>query len=125
MSVKLISFTEENILPLLEAATKEERDQLDFGVVGMDAQGIIHSYNKYEAELASVPESEAVGKVFFTQIAPCTNNFMIAAKYLENPEKRDEYLDYVFTYRIKPTPVKLRLLVNPESKNQYLLVKTT
>lgn len=118
-----ISFSDENVLHLLENASAREIDQYDFGVVKMDAEGRVKTYNKYESELASIPQEDAIGKNFFTQIAPCTNNFLVAAKYLEHPQKRDEVLDYVFTYRISPTPVQLRLLVDPESDNQYLLVK--
>ncbi len=118
-----ISFSEKDIYSVLEKASPQEIDACDFGVVKMDREGIIKAYNKYEAELASIPQQEAIGKNFFIQIAPCTNNFLVSAKYLEHRRQRDEVLEYVFTYRISPTPVMLRLLINPEVENQYLLVK--
>lgn len=118
-----ISFSEKNIYPLLDKASKEELDNYDFGIVKMDGHGIIKAYNKFECELAMNTEEEVLGKNFFTQIAPCTNNFLIADKYLKVKVSRDEVIDYVFTYRISPTRVKLRLLVEPSKEHQYLLVK--
>ena len=46
---------------------------------------------------------------------------MVAARFEE--ESLDEQLDYVFTYRMKPTKVRLRLLKSPLAEHQYLLVE--
>ena len=118
-----INFSDENLYTKLECLNTNALNEFDFGVVRMDPKGTVISYNKYEADLATLSQEEVIGKNFFTQIAPCTNNFLVAAKYLEAPEKRDKIISYIFTYRIKPTQVKLRLLVEPEMENQYLLVK--
>ncbi|MEO0583858.1 MAG: photoactive yellow protein [Bacteroidota bacterium] len=118
-----VSFTEEQIVRFLDQATASQLDEFDFGVVKLQVDGIVASYNKYESDLATFSKENVIGKNFFTQIAPCTNNFMVAAKYMEYLEPRDEYLDYVFTYKIEPTRVKLRLLTHPYRTYQYLLVK--
>ncbi|MEM7511659.1 MAG: photoactive yellow protein [Bacteroidota bacterium] len=120
-----ITFSDKDIFPVLEKSSPQEFDEMDFGVVQMDLQGTIKAYNKYESELAHITQSEAIGKNFFTQIAPCTNNFMVATKFIDAKENRDEVLDYMFTYRIKPTKVRLRLIIHPEEANQYLLVSQT
>lgn len=120
--MKQVSFSDEDIFPILEQSSAKSFDEWDFGVVRMDKNGLIKAYNKYESELAHIDQNEAIGKNFFTQIAPCTNNFMVATKYTQANENRDEILDYMFTYRIKPTRVRLRLLINLEAENQYLLV---
>lgn len=118
-----VSFTEKQIVHLLDQATAFQLDDVDFGVVKLHADGIVASYNKYESELATFSKEKVIGKNFFTQVAPCTNNFLVAAKYTEFLEPRDEFLDYVFTYKIQPTRVKLRLLTHPHRMYQYLLVK--
>ncbi len=96
-------------------------DELPFGVVAMKHDGTIVAYNKWESELAKIPQSRAVGQNFFTDIAPCTNNFMVSGRYAEETEL-DETLPYLFTLRMEPTKVQLRLLKREGSKNQYLLV---
>jgi photoactive yellow protein len=67
-----------------------------------------------------LPES-VLGRNFFTQVAPCTNNFMVAERYVENGAL-DAVIDYVFTYKMKPTKIRLRLLKRDGGDSQFLLV---
>lgn len=106
----------------LDQMDQQTMDQVDFGVIRMDRNGVIKAYNAYEQELSGNQLSEVLEKDFFKQIAPCTNNFMVAEKY-HSDQELDEEIDYVFTYRMQPTKVKLRMLANPEEEHQYLLVK--
>ena len=116
-----MEFRDDNILEVLNGATPEQLDTLPFGVVKMDHAGVVANYNRFESDLSGLLPSRVVGKQFFEQVAPCTNNFMVAARFEE--ESLDEQLDYVFTYRMKPTKVRLRLLKSPLAEHQYLLVE--
>lgn len=108
-----------NLHQWLDAQSGSELDQLPYGVVKMDHQGFIQAYNQKESAYTGVAPENAVGKHLFTEVALCTNNFMIAGK-LDQPEV-DVVLDYVFTYVMKPTPVRLRLLKS-DSPNMYMIV---
>jgi photoactive yellow protein len=66
--------------------------------------------------------TNVVGKNFFVQVAPCTNNAMVAERY-RTDDALDETINYVFTYRMVPTPVTLRLAKRAGADTQYLLVK--
>jgi photoactive yellow protein len=106
----------------LEPMSQQDMDQLDFGVIRMDRNARIKAYNKFESDLSGKQVEEVLGKDFFQQVAPCTNNFMVAEKY--NTEAAlDEELDYIFTYLMQPTKVKLRMLCSPGQDHQYLLVQ--
>lgn len=118
-----IDFKSPNVIEFLENASLEELDQLNFGVVKVDNEGNVQIYNKYESEMAALDKEEVIGKNFFHQVAPCTNNFMVAEKYTNAKEEVDELLDYIFTYKIEPTPVELRMLISPGRSSQYLLVR--
>ncbi|MEM7656538.1 MAG: PAS domain-containing protein [Bacteroidota bacterium] len=107
----------------LEQASAQELDQADFGIIRLSQGGEVMYYNQYESDLSGVAQSDAVGKQFFTQIAPCTNNFMVAAKYEQPTAILDETLPYVFTYNMAPTKVHLRLLAQPAEAHAYLLVQ--
>jgi len=72
--------------------------------------------------MAGLSRERVVGRNFFTSVAPCTNNFMVAERFMSEPEL-DVKMDYVFTLRMKPTPVKLRLLRSATAEHMYLLVK--
>jgi photoactive yellow protein len=56
----------------LASMTQEEVDELPYGFVVLDAEGFILLYNRYEARLARYPAERAVGRNFFSDVAPCT-----------------------------------------------------
>ena len=117
-----MTFSKPDAFQVLETMDQQSMDQLDFGVIRMTRDGIIKAYNQFELNLSGNQRDEVLGKSFFQQIAPCTNNFMVAEKY-QTKLALDEELDYVFTYRMEPTKVRLRLLAAPDSDHQYLLVE--
>ena len=118
-----LKLEQQDLFQALEALDNDAYDELDFGLIKMDRKGHILAYNKWEAQLAANNQEAVIGKNFFTQIAPCTNNFMVSEKYGLFQGQLDETMDYVFTYRIKPTPVRLRLLAHESSNNQFLAVQ--
>jgi len=116
------TFSEAGLCELLNQVSDFSLDELPFGVVKMDLTGKVLVYNQAESRIAGVAPEQAIGKHFFSQVAPCTNNFMVASRYEQAP--LDEELDYIFTYVITPTRVRLRLLRATDSSYQYLLVKS-
>ncbi|NBB90191.1 MAG: PAS domain-containing protein [Spirochaetes bacterium] len=106
----------------LDELTPQALDQLEFGVVRMDRSGRVTAFNATEADLSGLAKTEVVGQDFFVQVAPCTNNDLVAQRYKDEPEL-DESINYVFTYRMRPTPVRLRMLKRQDSPLQYLLVQ--
>ena len=114
------TFNKINLIDWLDNHLEEMFESLPFGVVRMNYQGVVTSYNTCESELFGISKENAIGKNFFVQVAPCTNNFMIAEKFQK--DLLDEVLPYMFTYITKPTPVILRLLKGSKG-NQYLLAK--
>ena len=106
----------------LESKTEDELDQFDFGVVGSNKDNhLCTRYNKYEADLAGLSKDYVIGKNFYVDVAPCTNNFLVYNRF-ETEAKLDEKIDYVFTYKLSPTKVKLRLLKSKDISTEYLLV---
>ena len=108
-------------LPQLEAMSPQGLDGLNFGVVRMRADGEVVAYNAWESKMAGLSRERVLARNFFSEVAPCTNNFMIAERFMSEPEI-DATLDYVFTLRMKPTPIKLRLLKSATADHMYLLV---
>jgi photoactive yellow protein len=86
----------------------------------------VTGYNQAESQLSGLPVDEVAGRNFFVEVGPCTNNYLIAQRYQDcagQDQELDEQLDYVFTYRMSPTPVRLRLLARRGSDRQYLAVR--
>jgi photoactive yellow protein len=58
----------------VEALPLDHIDQLPFGVIGLDSQGIVRVFNRTEAEKSGFKGRPAIGKEFFIDVAPCMNN---------------------------------------------------
>jgi photoactive yellow protein len=115
-------FGDPGLLDALESVPVDRIDDLAFGLIVMDRDGGVTGYNQAESKLSGLPVDEVAGRNFFVEVGPCTNNYLIAQRY-QDSEELDEQLDYVFTYRMSPAPVRLRLLARRGSGRQYLAVR--
>ena len=96
-------------------------DRLPFGVVGLDAVGITRVYNETEARMAGLDPKRVLGISFFDAVAQCMNNFMVAQRFEDEPEL-DAIIPYVLTLRMRPTPVRLRLLASRSMPLRFILI---
>jgi photoactive yellow protein len=105
--------------------SQSQLDALGFGVIQVDDSGTVKSYNKYESELGNTPIAEAIGKNFFTQVAPCTNNRLIFGKFKDGvaANNMDLEVSFVFTYKIKPVSVNIQMFRDTLAKTNWILVK--
>jgi photoactive yellow protein len=118
------NFTDPRLLDRLEEADDAALDTAPFGVVAMTEDGDVTSYNAAESRLSGLTPSRVIGRHFFSAVAPCTNNFMVAYRFETEPAL-DAVIDYVFTLRMQPTKVRLRLLKQPGRRRRYLIVEPT
>ena len=116
------NFTDTDLLDRLDAMDDTALDALPFGVVAMSNDGTVTSYNLAESRLSGLTPANVVGRNFFSSVAPCTNNFLVAYRFETEPVL-DAMIDYVFTLRIKPVAVKLRLLKQGARRRMYLAVE--
>ena len=108
-------------LARLEASTAEDLDRETFGVVRLDAGGRVVAYNACESARAGLSSGRVIGRLFFTDVAPCMNNHLVGDRFREEPEL-DVALDYLLTLRMKPAPVRLRLLKSASATFTYILI---
>ena len=108
-------------LATLCRSTSATLDGLDYGVIGLSSDGLVRIYNATESQLAGLPPEKVLGGHFFGNIAQCMNNFMVAQRFLDEPEI-DVTIDFVLTLRMRPTPVKLRLLQSKTAALHFILV---
>ncbi len=123
--MKSINFHAPDLLPVLQNSSIAELDQLGFGVIGFDLDGIVKVYNETESRYANFDPKRIIDTDLFNYVAPCMNNYLVAQKFHDCQKQGvslDESLDYVLTLRMRPTKVKLRLLANPTHELRYILV---
>jgi photoactive yellow protein len=117
-----LDFHAPDLFDQIAELTDAELDQLPYGIIAMSKDGVVAAYNKTEAQSAGLSPERVIGRHFFTSVAPCTNNYMIAHRF-EHEEEMDAVIDYVFTLRMAPTPVELRMLKRPSAERMFLVVK--
>lgn len=126
ITVQALAFEDPALLRSLNALSDAELDNLDFGVIGFDDEGIVRRYNAYESQAAGLSTSRVVGHALFTVVAPCMNNYLVAQRFDDaaaQGSELDATIDYVLTLRMRPVKVRLRLLAAPGSAGQYVLVQ--
>ena len=115
-----MTFDDVSIIESLSTMGEEALDELPFGAVGLDSQNTVEFYNKHEERYSGLPRDIVVGRHFFFDVAPCMNNYMVAERLAET--RLDVTLPYVLTFRMRPTPVRLRLLRGLEAPRRWVLV---
>ena len=100
----------------------EVRDQQAFGIIGLDRSGIVEIYNATEARMAGLAPDTVLGASFFNAIAQCMNNFLVAQRF-EDEAELDAVIPYTLTLRMRPTPVRMRLLASPSAPLRYILIE--
>lgn len=120
-----MSFVSDEVLRKLDNLTVQDANELSFGIVRVNDEGIIELYNQYESDISKLPASEVMGKNFFITVAPCTNNRLFKGKFdagVSSDSLDVEFL-YTFTYRLRPTNVAVRLYRDPLSKTNWIFTQ--
>ncbi len=124
--VLMVEFDQVDLHARIEQLTDDELDALGFGVIGFDADGQVRRYNALESRLAGLSPDKVLGTHVFTAVAPCLNNFLVAQRFEDCQAAAgvlDATIPYVFTFRMRPIKVTLRLLAAPERPLRYIIVK--
>ena len=94
-----------------------------FGIIAMAKDGTVEHYNTPGVQNGGpVSRTRSWADTSSPPVAPCTNNYMVAQRF-ESEDELDAIIDYVFTLRMRPTKVKLRMLKSASKPKQYLLVE--
>lgn len=121
-----LNFNEPDIGAAIKALDDAELDNLDFGLIGFDAENVVRRYNTFESKASGLSPSRVLGHSLFDVVAPCMNNFMVAQRFEDaaiSGVPLDVTINYVLTLRMRPAKVQLRLLASPDSAMRYLLVR--
>ena len=120
-----IAFDQPDLLKTLGSLSDEALNSFEFGVIGFDKDTVVQRYNSYESQMAGLSPDKVLGNALFTTVAPCMNNFLVAQRFEDvaaDGSELDVVIDYVFTLRMRPSKVKLRLLSAPDTALRYVLV---
>jgi photoactive yellow protein len=121
-------FTDAGLLDWLCAADADALDALPFGVIGfgLDGQAVVQRYNRTEREGSGLRVDQVLQRPLFAEVAQCMNNYLVAQRFedaLADGVPLDATLDYVFTLRMRPSPVTLRLLAAAGRPLRFVAVR--
>jgi photoactive yellow protein len=81
--------------------SEEQLDELPFGAIVIDAEGMILRYNAFEAHLSHLDPKRVIGKNFFHHVAPCTAVHTFEGRmkeFLASDERVSVTFDYRFPF---------------------------
>lgn len=122
----LPEFDAPSINAILDSLGDKQLDELRYGVIGFNASGVVTRYNRTESREASFERDDVIGQHVFIELAPCLNNYLVAGRFEDCAavnEVLDETLPYVLTFRMQPTPIRLRMIAPAGEGIRYLLVE--
>lgn len=125
VKIMQLQFDQVDLGQEIDRLDQPELDQLDFGVIGFDAATVVEVYNSFESKCAGLSTERVINQPFFTAVAPCMNNFMVAQRFEDaatSDTALDVTVDYVLTLRMRPVKVRLRLLAGQNLSRRYVLV---
>lgn len=70
----MIDFDSPDLAAQVEKLRPEQIDTLPFGSIRLDPALRVTFYSKAEAELSGYADRPAIGRIFFSEIAPCMSN---------------------------------------------------
>jgi photoactive yellow protein len=114
----------DQVLEAADRMTAEELDRLPYGMIQLDKSGRILNYNAVESSLASLSKEEAIGKQFFTEIAPCTRVQEFYGRFKEGVirESLDTSFHFHFAFKQHPRDVTVRLLYSKRTRTVWVLI---
>jgi photoactive yellow protein len=116
-------FYDDTLADRLRNASETVLHRAAFGIIRLNERGIVTFYNHFEQRFSGRPPDETVGRSFFDEVAPCTRIRFFQGRFKRGlvEGKLDVIFSYTFTYRIRPTLVGVRLLIDQPGEGWVLV----
>lgn len=89
----------------------EQLDKLPFGVIIVDKEGKISSYNQAEERLSGHRQSDVIGKNFFIEVAPCTRVQEFQGRFQQFIASDRPVARFNFVFRFKQGDVAVGIMI--------------
>ena len=111
------------LAPFLDRLTVEELDSIPYGVVQLDLNGRVLSYNRAEADNVGVMP-RPLGLHFFYDVAPSANVPEFYGKFLEGvaEERLDDTFSFTYSCASMPRRVMIRQYFSARTGSVWLFV---
>ena len=109
----------------IDTLNPAQLDSLPFGAIQLDNEGRILQYNDYESRLAGIDKSKAIGKNFFTEIAPCTDVKEFRGRFTEGVARKQLHVKfrYLFAFKKNPREVTVNLYYSELTGSTWVFIR--
>lgn len=109
----------------LSQMSRAELDALPAGIIEVDDDGKVLFYSRAESAFSGLSPESTVGKSFFTEVAPCTNNRLVYQRFRDGiaEDYLDVSLDYTFSVEMAPTNVRLRMYRDSGARRNWVIIE--
>ncbi len=123
--LKVVSFGQEDIENVLSNMNDKELDEMPFGAIQLNADGVILSYNAKESIITGRRAEDVIGRNFFMEVAPCTRRPEFHGVFRQGVKNDDLNIlfEYVFDYKMNPTKVKVHMKKALAGDSYWIIVK--
>lgn len=113
----------------IDGKSDAELDLLPFGVIALDASGVVLRYNLYESRLARLDRNQVLGRNFFRDVARCTRVDAFEGRFkryvAEGREGVREHFPFRFDFAFGAQDVGIELVRPSGTKRYYLFINRT
>lgn len=103
----------------------EQADALPYGLITLDASGIVTGYNARESRFSGLASSRVIGRHFFLEVAPCTRVRAFAGLYRQMVQTGSPdvaHFDFVFRFGCREEQVSILMAYSGEARQGAILV---
>lgn len=102
-------------------------DELPIGAILLDDDGTVRRFNRHEEQLSGLVREQTLGQNFFSEVAPCTEDVEMEARFREGIEEGSLDLDFEFSfpypYNRVPRDVRIRARsVSDEERRAHVIL---
>lgn len=110
------------LAPFLDRLTDEELDAIPYGVIQLNAEGRVLSYNRAEAIETGWAHERPISRDYFSDVAPSSFVAEVFGRYVEafSTHALDEMFRFTFTHGMLPRTVCLRMYYSVRSGTLWL-----
>lgn len=111
------------LAPFLDRLSHEELDAIPYGVIQLDASGVVRSYNSTEAASGGgMPRP--LGRHYFREVCPSANTPELFDRFAQaiDDHKLDDTFQYTFSSGPVPRRVLLRMYYSVRTRSVWMFI---
>ncbi|RST29866.1 PAS domain-containing protein [Sphingomonas ginkgonis] len=114
-------FDDPDLAKKVEQLGTDVIDELPFGVIRLDDEGVVQLFSRSEAKLSGYGSRPALGRRFFLDVAPCMNNDRFVGRIEAARKRGDLDIEFGFVGDFSDRDRELRVRVQPAAAGGYWL----